>query len=92
MEAHNGTWAKQMDIVEEGLHTSIYAPKDSTIYTFSFHHMSIGIASIYSHPELARDTQPANNASNTPTYHMEKNNNSNALLEICYKLHLAISP
>jgi len=37
MEMQNGTWAEQMDIVEEGLNASIYAayPIDPLSFTFS---------------------------------------------------------
>jgi len=37
MEVQNGTWAEQMDIVEEGLNTSIHAthPIDPLSFTFS---------------------------------------------------------
>jgi len=78
MEAQSGTWAEQMDIVEEGLHTSMHAlPKDSTLYTFSLHNAGTGTAFTYTLQEPARDTQLANNTNNILMYHTEKNGNSN---------------
>ena len=60
MEVQNGTWAEQMDIVEEGLNTSIHAthPIDPLSFTFSLN--LIMCWAHRRHPLLQESYQPPN--------------------------------
>ena len=82
METQSGTWAEQMDIVDEGLNASLHTPpEDPTAYTFSLQTPSTYITPTYTHLEPTRDAQLANRANNTPTTYLEENNNPSVVLE-----------
>jgi len=70
MEAQNGTWAEQMDIVKEGLSASIHAthPIDPPPFTFVLSHKP---SHIYEEP--GKVTQPSNENITPPTNHLEEN-------------------
>jgi len=61
MEVQNGTWTEQMDVVEEGLDTSIHTtypigPTSLTPYTFALQEQSIHLLYTYAEPQPSKET------------------------------------